>query len=591
MNKKWLVADKVEQKIVNNFPEIHPVILQLLWSRGLTNQKSIDEFLLPDYSQDVHDPYLFRDMHKAVDRIVKALEKQEKILIYGDYDADGVSSTVLLVDSLQKIGFQNINVYLPDREKEGYGLNSQAIQEIAKDKPDLMITCDCGISNKDEIKLAVNLGIEVIVTDHHCQPPELPRKALAIINPKVEKEKYPFKDLAGVGVAFKLIQALLKDDRIKLENKESIEKWLLDLVALGTVADCMPLLGENRTLVKYGLVVLNKSQRVGLRELIRVAGLDKNSAFGDELKKIEFSLDTYNIAFQLGPRINSAGRMEHALMAYELLISQDKEKAQELAQNLEKTNKERQKFAEKIWQESQKQVGQIEQEQKAIFASGKYDDGWLIGLVGLIAGRLCEYYYLPTIVMSESENEIVGSGRSIEELDIMEILNQSQKFLARFGGHKMACGFALKNKSDLEKFKKHIHKLIKQKLADKKLTPLFFIDAQINLNDITWELNDNLKKFEPFGEDNLKPKFLTKNLTIINLEKVGKDEKHLRLMLSDEQGNIKKFMGFFLTSDWSNKIKIGDKLDVVYELSVNQWNGSQELQQKIIDLKLSDENL
>jgi len=587
--KKWILAKKISNRVINKFPEIHPVVLQLLSNRGLTSQEKIDEFLMPDYSQDIHDPFLFQDMRKAVERIIKAIEKKEKILVYGDYDVDGVCSAVLLVDSLKNMGAVSVDVYIPDRETEGYGLNKEAIKEIAKEKTNLLITCDCGITSKEEIVLANDLGIEVIITDHHCQPPELPDKALAIINPKLEKEKYPFKDLAGVGVAFKLIQALLKDERIKIKNKEAFEKWLLDLVALGTVADCMPLLGENRTLVKYGLIVLNKSRRIGLRELIGVAGLDKKNNFNNNnnLKKLEFSLDTYNIAFQLGPRINAAGRMNHASTAYRLLVTQDKEGARRIAFNLNQTNKERQKLVEKIFQEAKKQIGKVNSEKKILFALGEHKNNWLAGLIGLIAGKICENYYRPAIVMSETEKEIIGSGRSIPEFDITNALEKSKKYLARFGGHKGACGFTLKKKSLLKGFKNKLRKIAQEELRGKELMPSFLIDVEIKLNEIDWKLYEDLKKFEPYGEGNLRPKFLTKNLQILGIERVGQEGQHLRLFLQDDEFNSKKFISFNSGDEWGEKLKIGDRIDVVYEMSVNLWNGSKELQLKIIDLRFS----
>ena len=298
MNKKWKIAEKISDDLQDKFPEIDPVVLQLLYNRGLLDQDSIDRFLGPDYKSDQHDPYLFRDMSKAVEIIYKTISEGKKICIYGDYDADGVSSTSLLHLTLKRIGAENIHIHIPNRLSEGYGIKEKAINELIKSKTDLIISVDCGITAVEEIKKARDAQIKVIVTDHHLPADKLP-EADALIVPTVKGDKYPFKKLAGVGVAFKLAQALLR----KGEGNEAFEKWLLDLVAIGTVADVVPLLGENRTLVKWGLLVLNKTQRPGLRELI-----DSISAKG--------TLTTYNIGYQIAPRINAAGRMEHANTAY-----------------------------------------------------------------------------------------------------------------------------------------------------------------------------------------------------------------------------------------------------------------------------------
>jgi len=345
MKKKWKILDKAPKDFFSQFPEIDPIVLQLLYNRGLKTQKQIDEFLNPDYGQDQHDPFLFKDMEKATKRIFKALTNKEKVAIYGDYDADGVTSTAVIYNVLKELGFKNIEVYIPYRMTEGYGINEVAVKEFEEKNIDLMITVDCGIANKEEIALANKKGIDVIITDHHHEPLNPPDKALAIINAKVKGEKYPFKDLAGVGVAFKLAQALIKKSREKgIDIPKGYEKWLLDLVAIGTVTDCVGLIGENRTLVRYGLVVLNKTKRIGLRKLIEKANLTLGQ------------IEAWNIAFQLGPRLNAAGRLDHASTSFKLLTTDDKKEAEEIVEGLEKTNRERQKITEKMVDQAKEQI-------------------------------------------------------------------------------------------------------------------------------------------------------------------------------------------------------------------------------------------
>ena len=346
MVKKWKIAQKINDDFRNKFPEISPVILQLLYNRGLKSQDEIDIFLGPDYNQNQNDPFDFSDMKKAVEIIDQA----ERITIFGDYDADGVTSTALLYLSLKRIGKENLSIYIPNRLKEGYGMSRGAVKELIKKKVDLIITCDCGITNIEEARLAKEAGVKLIITDHHLPGNELP-EAEAIICPTVKGEKYPFKKLAGVGVAFKLAQALLREG----ENSQAFEKWLLDLVAIGTVADIVPLLGENRILVKWGLLVLNKTQRLGLKELIKSIN-------------VKGGLGTYNIGYQIGPRLNAAGRMDHANIAYDLLITDDEAEAIAIANDLNGKNKERQKATDEMMKLSLEQIGEPGDKDKILFS-------------------------------------------------------------------------------------------------------------------------------------------------------------------------------------------------------------------------------
>lgn len=573
---KWKVAEQISDDFKNKFPEIDPVILQLLANRGIKTQEQIDEYLYPDYSQDIHDPYLFLDMEKAVERVFRALEKKEKITVHGDYDADGVCSALVVVSALSAMG-ADVQVYLPHRELEGYGLNMQTVEELGKNGVNLIITTDCGISNRLEIKRAAELGIDVVITDHHAEPPNLPEDACAIIDPHLVREKYPFRDLAGAGVAFKLVQAILRSPKFKTSDfkidPEGFEKWLLDLVAIATITDIMPLLGENRTLVKYGLLVLNKTQRMGLKKLIESLGLNKNK-----------DLDAKNVAFQIGPRLNAAGRIDHANQAYELLKTDDVSDVDDLVGALNKTNEGRQGLSERVMAEARAQIGEDVGEEKVLFAKG---EGWPVGIVGLVAGKIAESFWRPTFIMTERDGVIMGSGRSIPEFDMMEGLHETKELLSHYGGHAGACGFTLKNKKDLKKFEKILKKFAEKKISGMELVPNLNIDAEVRLEKINWELFELLEKFAPFGKANERPRYLGREFTVESFESVGTNGNHLRINLSQGNGVRKKFIGFCL-GEWCQKLKVGDKIDVVFEVDVNEWNGNRELQMKIIDLKLSE---
>jgi single-stranded-DNA-specific exonuclease len=565
MQKKWELFPTISDDFKNQFPEINPVILQLLYNRGLDTQEKIDQFLLPDYSQDIYNPLIFLDIEKAVERIYQAIEKDEKIAIFGDYDSDGITATAILFFALNKIGAKDILTYIPNRGENGYGLNKEAVTNLADKGVKLIVTCDCGITGIEEVELAKQLGIDVIITDHHCEPEQLP-SAFAIINPQLSREKYPFRFLAGVGVAFKLIQALFLNQKCQIKNKEAVEKWLLDLVAVGTVADLMPLLGENRVLVKYGLIVLNKTSNIGLRALIEKSSL----SLGD--------IDTTSITYQISPRLNAAARITHADEALDLILSQDVTKAEKLADNLNLINKKRQQEVDRIFQEIQKSVpSDFSDKVLVIFGAD-----WPKSVLGLCANRLVEQYYCPVILFSRKNNEVTGSGRSIPEFDLYQSLNKLKKYFTRFGGHAGAAGLTLKDFGDFEKFKKDLLTIAEQKLKGKILGPSVKIDAEVFLDDINWSFYDELKKFEPLGKNNWASNFLAKNIHLNDLQTLGNNGQHCRLLVDGGRKMI-----FFGTKGQVDDLKIGDSIDVIFQAGINQWNGQQELQLKVIDLKKS----
>ncbi|MFA6533817.1 MAG: single-stranded-DNA-specific exonuclease RecJ [Patescibacteria group bacterium] len=596
MSKVWQILPPAPAEFKEKFPEQNPVVLQLLYNRGLDTQGKIDEFFNPDYETDIHDPFIFQDMQKAVDRIFQAVEKGEKIVVHGDYDADGVSSSALMMTVLGRLievfGEKDrlnelLSIYIPHREKEGYGLKLPTVEKLAKDKVNLLITVDCGVANAAEVVAATAAGIEVIITDHHQEPLILP-KAFAIINPQLAREKYPFRPLAGVGVAFKVAQALAREaeKRKPEENWEGFVKWLLDLVAIGTVADVMPLLGENRTLVKYGLVVLNKTPRLGLQALLFKAGINGNGkmsgAARDALPKK--GLNAYSIAFQIAPRLNAAGRMEHANTAYGLLMATDMETAEQLSDQIQESNVARQSLTETIVEQAQAEFSrQAAAGQKLLMVLG---EGWPTGILGLVSGKLTDKFCRPSIVASVFDGKVVASGRSVAEFNIFRALQKVDKYFANYGGHPAACGFTLKNNADFSALQAELQALAATELKTADLSPVLEIAAAVKLDEISWGLLDELEKMEPFGEENPRPVLAVTGVTVSGVEKMGRDGAHLKILVKQDNGLVRKLIGFSLTNGFGN-LQPGAKIDVAVEVGVNEWNGNRELQLKIVDMKVS----
>ncbi len=629
MSKKWTITPPPPAEFINSHAELPPIIARLMWNRGLKTQEQIDEFLNPDYSTDLHDPFLFNDMEKAVALIFDCIKNNQKITVHGDYDADGVCAAAVILTCLKKLGATNTGIFLPHRETDGYGLNPRTVQLLKDGGTELIITCDCGISNTEEIKLAKELGMKVIVTDHHAMPLIFP-PADAIIHPLVPDEKYPDKTLAGGGVAFKLVQALFKrhkeihchsdrpsqgveesrnqrrrdpsatlgmtseqdhsvlsqDDKCVLpngESYESAEKWLLDMVSISTVGDMVPLIGESRTLVRYGLTVLNKTRNLGLRKLLESASLM------DENGKAKRVFDTHTIGFQVAPRINAAGRMDHANVAFALLMAETETEAASLAEQLNKNNTDRQKLTEHLVTEARYQIVKTEQDKNPIlFVVG---GGWSTGILGLIASRIKEEFYKPTLVMGLNNNAITGSGRSVKGFNLIEGLKTVPEFFHKFGGHPQACGFSLKSPDVLEQFKTAMLEKAKIGTVDIDLTPQINIDAEVDLDEVNWKLYDLLQKFEPFGVGNEEPMYAARNLTLMGVEPVGTDGKHLRLMVKHNSHIVRKTIAFGFgdpnrhPADWKVNLKAGDKIDLAFTVGVNEWNGNRELQLVVEDIQ------
>jgi single-stranded-DNA-specific exonuclease len=557
----------VSKEVVNGF---NPIILQILFNRGIKTKEEIESFFNFNYEKNISDPFAFSGMAEAVERIGKAMLQKEKVAIFGDYDADGVTATAVIFETLKFLNFEQVISYIPDRQTEGYGMNMESLDFLQKEGVSLIITVDCGITNYQEVLHAKELGMEVIITDHHHIPSKLP-EAVAVINPNLEKNNLAAKHLAGVGVAFKLAQALFK--KYDPEKIDQI-KWMLDLVAIGTVADCVPLLRENRVLVKYGLIVLSKTRRAGLLEMFKVGRISISE--GD-------IPDTHKVAFQISPRINAAGRMDHANSAYKLIIEKDQVAGRGLALEIESQNQNRQKMTGEIVKEVKAIAEKDFQDKKFIYAFHEY---WPVGLLGLIAGKIADEMKKPVLIMQKKADKLVGSLRSIPQVNIIESLEKCAEFLEKFGGHSQAAGITLKIEN-LEKFCAKMGEIIEKEVEGKEMELGEEVDMEISFKDIDWELAMDIKKLEPFGEGNPEPVFLAKKLIVENSKIVGNGNKHLKLSLRSEDGGPKIFDSIcFGKGEEFGKIKKGDRVDMSFHLCQDEWNGNKKIQLKAIHLEI-----
>lgn len=565
MTRRWVfsrIADATATSRLGNLP---PVLRQLLAARGITDPDAAGRFLYPDFVRDVHDPFLFRDMEKATARLFRAIDQKELITIHGDYDADGICAAAILDATITALGGRT-SIFLPHREADGYGLNPKTVARLILDGTKVLITCDCGIANGPEIAIAADAGIDVIITDHHTIPPDLPARAFAIIHPKVSGETYPWQGLAGGGVAFKLAQALIRRGSVE----HGFEKWLLDLVAISSVADMVPLKEETRALVQYGLIVLNKGRRMGLRKLMETAGIEPGA------------LDAQSIGFKIAPRINAAGRMEHAEIAYRLLRADDEATAATLADRLNDLNCDRQKATERILAEAKFQIVKEEQDKHpALFVAG---ENWPIGVLGLIAGKLADEFGRPAFAMTMRDGTFAGSGRSVAGLDMVATLHEMPEYFAKFGGHPQACGFTLASTDAFAPLASAFRSRVFSSIRSDDMVPMLAIDAELPVNDATQSLADEIARLAPFGMDNPEPRFLARGVTIISADPVGADGKHMRI-LAGQNGTVRKFIGFGLGKR-RDELQPGRRIDLVYEIGTNHWNGNRELQLKIVDFKI-----
>lgn len=578
ISKKWQVAPPAPPSLLRQYKGMSQVVAQLLYNRGLQTPDEAYHFL---YDRDVAstsgDPRHMKDMQKAVSRIRKAIKDGEAIVVYGDFDADGVTSTTLMMEVLTKLK-ANVSAYIPHRVDEGYGLNTPALQEIAANGAKLVITVDCGIRAVQEVDDANAVGLDMIITDHHSIGPELPR-AYAVVNPQ-QVDCSGDKNLAGVGVAFMTARALLLDalERNGKNKKhariyKSILDDLLDLVAIGTVADVMNLnTPTNRALVRQGLDIINQAKRPGIRALMDVAGLKKGS------------VTAMGIGFGLGPRINAAGRLDSAIEAYKLLSAQDDDDAQKYADRLQNFNKKRQHLT----RESQERIRtNLEttvnlEDAQLLFA---VDDHIVAGIVGLVAGRLTEEFYRPTVVVEKGEDECHASCRSIPQFHITQALDECADILVRHGGHAMAAGLTVRPEN-LELLQARLQEKASAVLDGLDLRPTIEVDMELNLSEANMDLAKELAVLEPTGHANEQAVFLTRNLEVLETKTVGADKSHLKVKLVGDGEPPIDCIGFRL-GHWAHDLP--RFVDVVYNLEINEWQGRRNLQLNLRDIRPAEE--
>lgn len=566
--KRWNIreSDIKEQKKISDTLGISPVLAQLLINRGIKTVDKARTFLTGDISE-LYNPFLMEGMHEAVARIKRAIQNKEKVFIHGDYDVDGITSISVLMFTLRSLGVEPV-YYIPDRLTEGYGLGENGVKEAIDRGVDLVITVDCGISSYEEVKALNAHNIDVIITDHHALPKILP-PAYSIINPLRKDCVYPDKNLSGVSIAFKLCEALCS-----IFNTN--EAWRhLDLVSLGTISDVVPLVGENRILVKEGLKLLkNGSSNKGIKALIEASGLRKNRALG-----------SFEIGFILGPRINATGRLGSAETAVELLLTDDSRKAEVLAKRLNDANRERQKIESFTLKEA---MNKIEKDinfkdHKVIILHG---ENWHTGVIGIVASRISDRFYRPCILISTKDGLGKGSGRSVENFHLFDALMNCGEVVKEYGGHKYACGLTILEKN-LAQFKETINEIANSVLTAEDLIPHVDIDMDLSLNSLDYDVVEEMTKLEPFGECNPQPVFCSKNLRLASPLRILKGE-HVKFQVTDGRKNFEAIgFGFAKNSDAEIILKKYPSFDLLYSVSINTWQGFDNIQLKIEDIRPS----
>ncbi len=559
MEKIWEVKERKFDSLID----------QLLYNRGVIFDKDDEEkklkFFKPNFSDDLYDPYLMTDMAGAVERIKKAVEDKEKIGIFSDYDADGIPGAALMYRALGAIGVE-AHVYIPNREG-GYGLSKEGIDNLIGKGCSLVITIDLGIRNLTEPSYCKEKGVDLIITDHHLPGEEIP-KANFVINPKREGDKYPFKELCGCAVGYKLIQALSKYFPKELDEK--FLKWNLDLVAISTISDVVPLSDENRALVKYGLMVLRKTKNLGLQELYKVSNI------------LPENVGAYAVGFQIAPRINAPGRMDSATKSFELLITNVPNEAKELAISLNEKNEERQAEMDSLEREA---IKKIEEEglykNKIIIVSGK----WTKGIIGPTASRLVEKYARPVILFSIGKDDYTGSARSVSGVNIVELLEKIKDLINKYGGHKGAAGLSVSR----EKFGDFVNALTdisNKEISDDNLIKKVSIDAEVKFPEMTFKLFEELLQFEPFGLANPRPVFTAGDIAFENFRFVGKDSNHFSAMAKEKDSKIKSI--YFNFPFEKSMINYDKSYNIAFSLNQEEWRGDKKLSLNIIDIKAKD---
>ncbi len=560
IQKRWVIAEPIPAPISERLDHYPPTIRQILYNRGIQDDVSARSFL--NCVWEDNDPFLLSDMHTAVERILAAIDAGQTIAVYGDFDVDGVTATVLLVEVLRVLG-ASVEPYIPNRFDEGYGVNNDALDTLAAKGIRLVITVDCGIRSINEAAYAAQLGMDMIISDHHHPSAEMLPAALAVICPKKKEDAYPDKDLAGVGLAYKLAQALFSQ---RAASGRQAEDWL-DLVALGTVADIVPLAGENRTLVRNGINRIRLGQRPGLLSLAHVAGLSVSS------------LTATDIGFGLAPRLNAAGRLKSALAAFQLLSSSDMQTAGKLAQELDDQNRERQRLTQEMQTQAETQF--LSGEVRPILMA--FDESFNPGVVGLVAAKLSETYYRPAVVGTYIDGFVRASCRSIPEFHITHALDECTELLVRHGGHASAAGFTVK-KENLPQLMDKLTLISQRELGQLELCPVLRADLEIALCDLRPDLLNDLDRLQPTGAENPEVAFVSRSLRTVRWKTVGADRKHLKITLTD--GKV-VFDGIaFRQGHWAEAMP--DRMDILYHFERNYYNGRESLQLNIRDMHASE---
>lgn len=560
MNRKWEICKNNKEQIEKLVKEsnLSSLLASILINRNITTLQEVELFLNPTRN-DFHDPFLMPDMDKAVERILKAIKNQEKVIIYGDYDVDGITSITVLKKFLAERGL-NVGEYTPNRLDEGYGLNKKAIKTIQEQGYTLMITVDCGISGNEEIAYSMELGMEIIVTDHHEPGEEIPN-CIAVVDAKRKDNKYPFNQLAGVGVVFKLIQAI--SIKLGLDAKEYLK--YLDIVCVGTISDIVPLVDENRVIAKLGLKLIPMTKNVGLRTLIKSAGYQ--------------NIDSNSISFGIAPRINACGRMGAQEEALKLFLTNEQEEANKITEVLNEYNLERQQTEKTIFEQAIEQIEKTEKDKPCIVLG---QEGWHHGVIGIVSSKVTDLYFKPSILICFEGEEGKGSGRSIPGFDLHEALMNCSTHIEKFGGHSMAVGINVKRKN-FEKFKRDFQEYA-QSHGISDIIPVIKIDEETSLKEINLQTVKDLSLLEPYGEANKEPLFMIKNLKILAIRTLS-EGKHLKLKLGQDSYIIDA-IGFGI-GELAENYLIGDKLDVIGRLEINKFNETEQVQLVIKDIRRS----
>ena len=559
MEKNWniLLAEKLAVSNLSKALNVSEIVAHLLILRGITNFEDAKLFFRPELKH-LHDPFLMKDMQKAVDRIQSAIAKNEKILVYGDYDVDGTTSVAMMYSFLQRFN-KTIEYYIPCRYEEGYGISLKGIDYAKTNNFSLIIALDCGIRAVDQIDYANEKGIDFIICDHH-NPGEKVPEARAILNPKQIDCNYPYKELSGCGVGFKLIQAVSKNEGIEFFK---ITEYL-DLLTVSIAADIVPMTGENRVLSFFGLKQINSNPRPGLRALMEIANRTKKLTISD-------------VVFGIAPRINAAGRIEHAKKAVEILVEQDYEKAIQFAEKIEENNQTRRVLDKNITKEA---LDRVDKTKKSTVV---FSDNWHKGVVGIVASRLIETHYKPTIVLAEKNGMLTGSARSVHDFDLYEAISKCAHLCEKFGGHKYAAGLSIK-RENLPQFIDEFEKVVSETITKEQLTPKINIDKVIDIDAVDDKLYRIIKQFAPFGPQNPSPIFISKGVIDSGYGKqVGEDKSHLRINVKRTSNSIAG-IGFGM-GNLFEKIKDNQSFDVCYSIDENEWNGKKSLQLRIRDIK------